>query len=404
VRFVGAAIGGLVLAAIAAVAWLAHGRSDGLAPGAAPPVEVTRDDAALEQAEAARAAAPSVSSVAPVASGPEARLDAAPRVVAPATPPPSRPADPKPVDPEAARRIAENQRARKQVDAWLDDARQPRDPARRETALVALESAIRSSDTVLALAAVDSLPRLRHCTDLLRFQDALYARLQDGSRISFLHVTRALRDVGRGSTVEENLLAIVEAHPDDTALLVQAMKDGEYLARKRRVEGRLAAHFVRVLARIRGPELLSVAYTLRDLWVVAEVEAAVIDAWKRSPDPDDGRWGETLAEMEPTREPRIRLILDLSPEAHPELRRRLEGALRTRQVDAESRGGAARLAAAHLASGGADEIQGRCVELLAEFGAIEHVPVLRAFAADLPANSNLRRDTEVAIQRIEGRR
>jgi hypothetical protein len=396
---------GLLVATNAAWAWFAwKDREARPAPAenaaaAAPASDAHQEEVAtLKERIRVLESEAKAKTVPPAADGAEARLVAAPARPASAPTSPA-PRGPTPEQQEAMRRAREQQeaqaRAKSQVDAWKADVVQILDPARRESGLVAIESAMRSPDPALATTAFRSLWDLRDATyDKSRFREAVRLRLEDPDRMVRSAAGSALLRVEPDSSDYERLLKVAEAHPEDTGLLIQAA----WLA-KNRVEGRLADLYVKALG---ASDSRDVANQLRGMWVTAEVEDGAIAVFRRSRDTTG--WWHILGQIQPTREPRLRLIFEVLKTGDNSAEQLLERALEERNVDASARALAADLAVENFAIAPTTEARRIDLRVLAAFGRSQDLPALRSYAVNTMVAEDLRRQVAEVIAKIESRR
>ncbi len=309
--------------------------------------------------------------------------------VAPPSVPPRVPA----TSPDAKRA------ASAQVDGWKGDVLQIADPGRREAGLVAFEGAIRTGDAALASAALRSLYALRDAAyDKSRLREAVRSRLDDGDPDVRSAAAYALMNVVPDDSDAERFLHAAEAHPDEAGPLIV----GAWLA-KGRVEGRLAALYVRRLGSADVNVAMNAANDLRGMWVTAEVEDAVLAAWRSARGQWSGPW-HILGQIQPTREPRVRMIFEVLKEDRSDAPQLLDRALEERNLEPAAKPVAASLAAESLATAPNAMIRRLCLKVLRQVGTSEQETALRAYAANTMVAEDLRRAAEEVADVVARRR
>jgi hypothetical protein len=278
-----------------------------------------------------------------------------------------------------------------QVASWQRDVLQVADAAKREDALRAMESALVSKDALLVSACLQSVYMLRPLEqELVRFRPVILSRLDDENATIRERAVRAFLSLPREEGDPELILARLDrATPDESALLDVALTLNHGNA-----EGAVGDAFVRLLAGADDRHVMAIAHVLRNRWVSAKVEEAVLAAWKRRDVRDLKWWPQILGEMRPTREPRLRAIIawipdpDLVPQLHV-----LKPAL-TEHMDVATRPLAARLALEALSGFMDPEVRRLLLTTVRHNGTAEHAPALRAFA-----DGSSGRDAERALAR-----
>ena len=338
-------------------------------------------------------------------------LTAAPRLVAaaekaggpaasPALSPPAR--RPPEAAPARERASAPANGVSDLIEASKADILQIEDRSRRDRGLDALEAALRSPEPAVAAAALRALYAIRDVPyEKGRFRDAVLSRLDDddaqvrGAAASALMLVKAEdRDVDR-------LLDVAERHPADMSRELFAAA----LLSKYRVEGRLADLFVRGLGVEDARAAVDTANMLRSMWVSAEVEDAVLAAWRRTKDsPEGGLWNHILGQVTPTREPRVRVIFEILKADRTDAPQLLERALDARSLDPAAKPVAVRLALEGLPTAPNAMIRRLMLDVVRKNGTASDAPALRAFAANPMVGEDIRSAAREAAEEIERRR
>ena len=338
-------------------------------------------------------------------------LTAAPRLAAAAekaggpaaspalSPPASRPAE---AAPARERASAPANAVSDLIEASKADILQIEDRSRRDRGLDALEAALRSPEPAVAAAALRALYAIRDVPyEKGRFRDAVLSRLDDddaqvrGAAASALMLVKAEdRDV-------DHLLDVAERHPREMSqqLVVAA------LLSKSRVEGRLAGLFVRGLGAEDARAAVDTANMLRSMWASAEVEDAVLAAWRRTKDsPAGGLWYHILGQIAPTREPRVRVIFEILKADRTDAPQLLGRALDARSLDPAAKPIAVRLALDGLPTAPNPMVRRLTLDVVGKNGTVADVPALRAFAANPMVGEDIRSAAREAAEEIERRR
>jgi len=334
------------------------------------------------------------------AATPPSRPVAAPLPAAAASPPSRAPVA---VPPATGAIAASANDVAKRLQGWKEDVLQIEDARRREEGLDAIEVALRSTDATTAAGALRSLYDLRDVPyDKQRFRNAVLSRLDDPDARVREAATFALMQVKHEDGDVDRLLDAVEARlaEGSRGLVVAAWLS------KNRVEGRLADLFVRALGVEDARAVANTANLLRGMWVTAEVEDAVLAAWRRTKD-DRGEgdgWNYILGQISPTREPRVRAIFELLRVDHTDTPQLLNRALEAQNLDPAAKPLAVTLALEGLPKAPNSMIRAVLIKVVRDNGTLTDVPALRAFAANSMVGEDVRRAATEAADTIERRR
>lgn len=316
-------------------------------------------------------------------------------------PPLDRPASTKPSSDAATTAVAREAArvAASRVRGLAADVLQIEDPRRREEGLDAIELALRSPDGPTAMEALRSLYELRDVPyEKSRFRPAVLARLGDPDRSVRGAAAFALMNVAPEPADTERLLDVLESHPPEEApgLIVAAWLS------KNRVEGRLAALYVRALGVDDERSAVSAASELRGMWVTAEVEDAVLAVWRRTR--THSGWNHILGQITPTREPRVRVIFELLEPDTTDAPQLLDRALEARSLDPAAKPLAVELALGALRKAPNSMIRTLMLKVVRDDGTIADAAALRAYAANSMVGDAARRAALEAADAIERRR
>lgn len=282
--------------------------------------------------------------------------------------------------------------------AWVADALQVGDSAKREAALREIETALSSTDAALATGALRTVIEVRSLEqESARFRPGVLARLDDADPNVRGVAAYALFNIPHEEGDLERVLAKLEAaSPDSHALLHVAL-----LLNKSRAEGRVADEFVRFLTGADDRQAEDIANLLRSQWVSPEVENAVLAAKERSKRTESGLWPYILGQMRPTREPRVRAILAwMATSATSSDVQLLERAV-VREVDPPAKPLATALALEALPTG-VDELTRRTLlQVVVANGTAENAPAVRAFAENPLVGDELRQVAKEAANTLE---
>ena len=395
-------VGALV---VSNAAWAAHALTRDRGAGRSPedsgaPVgrEAPRPTEPHSSAEAGPRA-PDLAAPPRAPAGDSARSTAA-EAVRPAAAPPAR--APVALQPATDAAAASANDAAKRLQGWKEDVLQIEDAKRREEGLDAMEVALRATDPATAAGALRGLYDLRDVPyDKSRFREVVLSRLDDGDARVRETAAAALMQVKPEDGDVDRLLNAIEAHPDGESwgLVVAAWLS------KSRVEGRLSDSFVRALDVADARAVANAANLLRGMWVTAEVEDAVLSAWRRMKDDrDGGGWNYILGQMSPTREPRVRAIFELLRVDRTDTPQLLDRALDARNLDPAAKPLAVSLALEGLPKAPNSMIRALLIKVVRDHGALTDVPALRAFAANSMVGEDVRRAATEAADAIERRR
>jgi hypothetical protein len=293
------------------------------------------------------------------------------------------------------------QRAREAIAGAKADVLQIADPARRERGLDAIEAALRSRDPATVTTALQSLYDLRDVAyDKRRFRDAVLDRLGDSSPIvrgaaasALLHVAREPDDAARVLAMEAEF-----RDPGHPGLIVAAWIE------KNRVEGAVADAYVRALSTNDAREAIDVANQLRNMTVTAEVEDAVLAAWRKHHDTEPkGLWPYVLGQMRPTREARVRVLFEMLAVDDTSVPQLVDRAFQPGNLDEAAVPVAARLAIEALPTAPNALVRSLEISVLRHNGTRSELPALRAYAENDMVPEAARKEAAAAADEIERR-
>lgn len=276
------------------------------------------------------------------------------------------------------------------VDQARADILQVGDAARRERGLAAMGEALRSDDPKVVLAALCALwdirdvgyDKERYRTDILRHLASPDFAIGQKAAQALLRLDRRPGDLDEVLTGAERLPVT------PPWMLWAALHLNED-----RADGRLSALFVKALA-VDDPEdgAMVTANNLRRMWVSAEVDDAVVAAWRRHPTGRNGSgmWPFVLGQMtSPAREARVRAVFELMASGDDAMRQ-LAGLAVTRPVEESAKPVAAKLAADAIATAKTPAFRRTYLDVIRANGSREQVPMLRDVSRDAAFGDELR--------------
>ena len=150
---------------------------------------------------------------------------------------------------------------------------------------------------------------------------------------------------------------------------------------------------------------MDAANQLRNMWVTAEVEDAALATWRRTKDtPAGGLWNHILGQIQPTREPRVRVIFEILKADRYDASQLLARALEPRNLDPPARPVAVRMALDDLPTAPNAAIRRLLIDTVRLNGTLEDVPTLRAFAANPMVGEETRRAANDAADELGRKR
>ncbi len=293
-------------------------------------------------------------------------------------------------------------RAARLTSEWRAQILQVRDAGLRKHGLVALEDAIWNGTPELKAAALRSLHAIRALPfDKTSLRHAVRGHLSDPDPRTAAAARGAVLAVEPEPQDRERLLELARAAPHDRSLLTPLT----WLF-GRRVEGPLADLYVQALATSEPAAAREIADSLRGAWVSAEVEAAVLAAWRRvGPTERERGWFHILGQVEPTRSERVQVLFEAlqgrGNGASPDL---LRHAFLPRVLDPGAAESAARLALECLSNASDPHVAETCVQILAWHGTAEQAIALGRYAANELVAPALRARAETVARALAGRR
>lgn len=289
--------------------------------------------------------------------------------------------------------------AGERVEHWVADARQVIDPETRKAALLSLESAIRGSDSDMAVAAMRALGKLKDVSyDKARFGDAVRTRLSDDDPRVRGAAYHSVVPTGRRDGDLELVLDSLERHPEDAGYLGAAA-----FVAGRRVENRLADLFLQRLSSPDLAEARDAAEQLRGMWVAANVEDAVLAVRKRDPEPDTDLWVRILGSMTPTREARVRALFEILGRDSERAPQFVQNALTSKSLTGSAATLAADFAAAALPEESAPLRRDLYLFVLEGSGTRAHAPAAKAVADNPMMDAAVRERARALAERLSRR-
>lgn len=284
----------------------------------------------------------------------------------------------------------------------VQDVVQIEDAGRRARGLHDLEESLRSPDPVRATAAMRVLPRL----DAVEYD-------REGFRTLLLPWLRSPDAAARSAAAFA--LPAVKADPRDLDAYLDALGDDLEAIRPhayalltlngRKVDGRVADLFVRLLATTDRRKAIDTANVLRGVPSTLEVQQAAVAAWKRHQESGEprGLWFHILGQLTPRREPALRAAFDVlaAPDAE------WDGGLLTHRltldVAPEDRPLAAMLASQALTKSPHAQVRGEMLGVLAAYGTREQADVVREFANNALVPAAERERAKAVLAKLESR-